>query len=243
MKLEICVDSVESAVIAQEAGADRIELCSCLDVGGLTPSLGAITSAKSLLEIPIHVLIRPRMGDFCYSDLEFQQMLRDLRLAKDTKTEGVVFGILTPDGKVDIYRTALLLEAARPLQVTFHRAFDFCVDPFQALEDLISLGVDRILTSGQKNTAPQGAPLLKELIEKADNRVIIMPGSGINSQNLPSLIKDTGAREYHLSASRFLPSPMLSEKEALDPKGFGNAELSLRQADGDEIRKIRQLLS
>ena len=243
MKLEICVDSVESAVIAQEAGADRIELCSCLDVGGLTPSLGAITLAKSVLEIPIHVLIRPRMGDFCYSDLEFQQMLRDLRLAKDTKTEGVVFGILTPDGKVDIYRTALLLEAARPLRVTFHRAFDFCVDPFQALEDLISLGVDRILTSGQKNTALEGAPLLKELIEKADNRVIIMPGSGINSQNLPSLIKDTGAREYHLSASRFLPSPMLSEKEALDPKGFGNAELSLRQADGDEIRKIRQLLS
>lgn len=243
MKLEICVDSVDSALIAQEAGADRIELCSCLDVGGLTPSLGAITSAKNLLDIPIHVLIRPRMGDFCYSDLEFQQMLRDLRLAKDTKTEAVVFGILTPEGNVDIYRTALLVEAARPLGVTFHRAFDFCVDPFQALEDLISLGVDRILTSGQKNTALEGAPLIKELIEKAENKIIIMPGSGINSQNLPALIQQSGAKEFHLSASRFLPSPMLSKNQTLDPKGFGNAELSLRQADGDEIRKIKKLLS
>lgn len=243
MKLEICVDSLDSAVIAQETGADRIELCSCLDVGGLTPSLGAITSAKSLLDIPIHVLIRPRMGDFCYSDLEFQQMLRDLRLAKDTKTEGVVFGILTPEGNVDIYRTALLVEAAKPLGVTFHRAFDFCVDPFQALDDLISLGVDRILTSGQKNTALEGAPMLKDLIEKADNKVIIMPGSGINSQNLHTLIQQTGAKEFHLSASRFLPSPMLSKKETLDPQGFGNEELSLRQADGDEIRKIKKLLS
>ncbi len=242
MKLEICVDSMESAIIAQEAGADRIELCSCLDCGGLTPSLGAITSAKNLLTIPIHVLIRPRIGDFCYSDLEFQQMLRDVRLAKDTKTEGVVFGILTPEGNVDIFRTGLLIEAARPLRVTFHRAFDFCADPLQAMEELISLGVDRILTSGQKNTAIEGSALLKELIQQADNRIIIMPGAGINSQNLLELIKETQAKEVHLSASKFLPNPMLS-KPGLNPQGFGNPDLSLRQADGDEIRKIKKLLS
>jgi copper homeostasis protein len=196
--VEVCVDSVESAIAAQEGGAARIELCSDLAVGGITPSAGTIVLARKQVQIGLHVIIRPRGGDFCYSELEFNTMQRDILVAKKFGADGVVFGILKSDNAVDVERTCVLVELARPMSITFHRAFDIVTDPLQSLEDIIQLGIDRILTSGQAATTMEGIDLISRLVQKANGRIIIMPASGINQHNIRTIIEHTGVKEIHV---------------------------------------------
>jgi copper homeostasis protein len=194
---EICLDSIESGVAAQEGGAHRVELCSALLEGGLTPTYGMLELARERLAIPIMAMVRPRGGDFCYSDAEFEVMKRDLAVIKQLGAHGAVFGLLNPDGTIDEPRTSELVRLARPLSVTVHRAFDMTRDPFAALETLIALGVDRVLTSGQEPTVLEGVPLLRELVQRAAGRISIMPGGPVTARNLPQIVRETGAREFH----------------------------------------------
>jgi copper homeostasis protein len=196
---EICVDSVDAALAAQEGGGDRIELCADLLEGGTTPSAGTVQLALEALQIPVNVIIRPRGGDFCYSDAEYGVMRRDVELVKSWGANGVVIGILRPDGTVDADRTGALIDAARPLSVTFHRAFDVTRDPHEALETLIGAGVDRILTTGQESSALEGLDLIADLVRRAGDRVIIMPG-GINQRTAAKVASGSGAREFHFAA-------------------------------------------
>lgn len=209
MILEVCVDSVESALRAQAGGAARVELNDNLLMGGTTPSLGAVQVARKHLTIELLVMIRPRGGDFCYSDLELEIMERDLAVMREVGVDGVVFGLLRPDGTVDVPRMQRLMEAAAPLPVTFHRAFDVCADPFRALEELIDLGVRRILTSGQAPTVLEGRALLRELIARAAGRLTILPGGGITEDNVDLVIRELGVDELHVYLPMEEPSPML----------------------------------
>jgi copper homeostasis protein len=205
--IEVCVDSVESAMAAERGGADRVELCDNLLEGGTTPSAGAIAIARQQLEIKLHVIIRPRGGDFCYSDVEFAVMRHDVAQAKQLGADGVVIGILTSDGDIDVERTRALIELARPLSVTFHRAFDMARDPYRALEDLIGLGIDRILTSGQEPSVLEGLDLIAELVQLAGDRVIIMPGGG-TERNIGKVVARSGVRELHVTGTTSVESPM-----------------------------------
>lgn len=205
---EACVDSVESALAAQEGGADRVELCADLLEGGVTPSAGIIYQTRQRLHIPIHVIVRPRGGDFCYSDMEFATMKLDIEIVKQLGADGVVFGILNPDGTVDRERTAVLVALARPMRVTFHRAFDMARDPFEALETLIELGVERILTSGQAASALKGAVMIRELVQRAGERIIIMAGAGVNEKTVGKVLRRTGVKELHGSLRSSRESPM-----------------------------------
>ena len=206
--LEACVDSVEAAVAAQEGGADRVELCANLLEGGTTPSAGTIQLAREKLDIGLNVMIRPRGGDFCYSDAEFEVMKLDVQLAKKLGADGVVFGILKENGAVDTLRTGELLELARPLSVTFHRAFDMARDPYEAIKDLIGLGIDRILTSGQDLSALEGLDLIADLVQKAGDRIIVMPGGGITERNVKKIVLHSGAREVHVYGPMTVESRM-----------------------------------
>ena len=208
-KIEICTNSVTSCLEAQKGGAYRVELCAGIPEGGTTPSYGEIAVAREMLSIKLNVIIRPRGGDFLYSDVEHQAMLRDIEIAKELGVDGVVIGCLTADGEIDIERNKELIDAAKGMNVTFHRAFDMCKDPFKSLEQIISLGCERILTSGQQPTAIEGVSLLKQLVEKADNRIIIMPGSGVNEDNIATIAKETGAIEFHFSAREPVNSEMI----------------------------------
>ncbi len=207
-KLEICANSVDSCMEAQKGGAYRVELCAGIPEGGTTPSYGDTALARGLLDIKLHVIIRPRGGDFLYSDLEHRIMLKDIEIARELGVDGVVIGCLTADGEVDMDRNRELMEAAGNMSVTFHRAFDMCRDPFESLERIISLGCERILTSGQMPKAEQGISLLRRLVEKAGERIIIMPGSGINAGNIAAIAEKTGANEFHLSARAPVESKM-----------------------------------
>lgn len=206
MKLEACVDSVESALSAQAGGADRVELCDNLLEGGTTPSAGLIALCCARLEIPVHVLIRPRGGDFVYSELELEVMRRDIAVARECGARGVVFGMLLPDGSIDLPHTRALIGAARPLAVTFHRAFDFTADPDQALDDLIALGVDRLLTSGQAASAIEGTGILARLVQRAAGRIAIAAGGGLSEENVLAVIERTGVPEVHVRATALLES-------------------------------------
>ncbi|SCD20417.1 Copper homeostasis protein CutC [Proteiniphilum saccharofermentans] len=208
-KLEICANSVASCLEAQKGGAYRVELCAAIPEGGTTPSYGDITVARELLDIKLNVIIRPRSGDFLYSALEHRIMLKDIEIARQLGVDGVVIGCLTAEGEVDMERNRELIDAAGEMSVTFHRAFDMCHDPFDSLEKIISLGCHRILTSGQQQQAEQGVPLLKELVQRADDRIIIMPGSGINMNNITTIARETGAKEFHLSARKPVESAMI----------------------------------
>lgn len=209
MKFEVCLESVESVIAAQAGGADRVEFCADLFEGGTTPSLGAFKTARRHTTITMMVMIRPRGGDFCYSDLEFETMVEDVKLFKEAGADGVVFGILKPDGTIDTERTRTLIEHARPMQVTFHRAFDMTPDANAALESLIELGVDRVLTSGQEASVMEGQLLLRELVQQAGDRIIVMPGAGITERNFAYLHQQVGAKEYHI----FVPSAVQSKME------------------------------
>lgn len=215
MILEMCIDSVESAIASAEGGADRVEFCANLLEGGTTPSLGAIRKTKQRADIGLSVMVRPRGGDFCHTPDEFAVIEEDIRIFKEEGVDGVVFGILTPEGTVDAERTRSLIELARPLQVTFHRAFDMARDPFEALEALIDLGVDRILTSGQEPSVLEGTDLIRRLIEHAAGRVIIMPGCGITLKNVHRILEATGASEIHVAAPAPQASRMAFRNEAV----------------------------
>ncbi|MGS2614811.1 copper homeostasis protein CutC [Micromonospora sp. LZ34] len=198
---EICIDSVEGAIAAEAAGADRVELCSALFEGGLTPSIGTIeTALRSVDRIRVHVIVRPRAGDFIYSLAEVDAMVRDVQAAVAAGAHGVVIGALTAEGDIDVPTTRKLIEAAGTASVTFHRAFDMVRDPFQALEQLVELGVDRVLTSGQEVSVLEGAPLIAELVRRAARRIVVMPGGGITPRNIARIIEATGAEEYHFAA-------------------------------------------
>ena len=196
--IEICLEDVQSVIAAQKGGADRVELCSDLFEGGLTPTIGTVRTALKAASIPINCMIRPRGGDFCYSDIEFEVMKQDVMAFKEAGVNGIVFGILTPEGDVDMKRSREIINLARPLAVTFHRAFDMTRDPYKALENLIELGVDRVLTSGQEATVPEGSELLAELVKLAGDRIIVMPGCGITERNFDRIRRQIGAKEYHV---------------------------------------------
>lgn len=200
MLFEICVDSCEGVRAAREAGAQRVELCANLLEGGTTPSLGMIRRARLVEGIRLHVIIRPRGGDFLYDDEEVEVMRADVLAAKDEGADGVVLGLLQPDGRIDAARTARLIEAARPMAVTFHRAFDMAGDPFEALETLVDLGVDRVLTSGQEASALEGLPLIADLHRRAGGRIVVMPGGGITTRNVARIVRESGVGEIHFAA-------------------------------------------
>ena len=208
--LEICANSAASCVEAEAGGAARVELCAGIPEGGTTPSYGEIRMAKELTShIDINVIIRPRGGDFLYTPAEIQSMLYDIELAKQLGVHGVVFGCLTKEGDVDVPLLNKLVAASKPLSVTFHRAFDVCRDPFEALEQIITAGCDRILTSGQQQDAVKGIPLLAELVQRAAERLIIMPGCGVRENNIAQIEQETGAKEFHTSARSTVFSQMV----------------------------------
>lgn len=203
MKLEICANSYQSAINAQKAGADRIEICSELSVGGITPSYGLLKKISQEIKIPVNVLIRPRSGDFCYSDDEFEIMKKNIKLCKKFGFNGIVSGVLNADNSIDIKRTKELITLSKPLSFSFHRAFDCVLNPEKSLEILIKIGVDRILTSGLEEKAKDGIELLKRLQKIAENKLIILAGSGINSKNAFHF-KEAGFKEIHTSASKII---------------------------------------
>ncbi len=205
---EVCVDSIESALAAERGGADRVELCSDLLEGGLTPSYGVLHVARERLRIGIMAMVRPRGGDFCYSDAECAAMLHDVRMAREAGANGVVIGVLTPDGDIDAERTRRLIDEARPLAVTFHRAFDMTRDPFAALETLVALGVDRVLTSGQEPTVLEGLDLVAELSGRARGRIVVMPGGGITDRNIARIRARVPAAEMHFADGEPVESRM-----------------------------------
>ena len=203
--LEITVESLDTALAAERGGADRIELCAELIHGGITPTVATLRKLHEEIEIPIFCIIRPRAGNFVYGEKEFVSMKRAISVARDLGIEGVVFGILRSDGAVDTERTAELVQWARPLEVTFHRAFDHTADQVQALEDVIATGTARILTTGGAATAMQGAETLKRLVDNAGKRIVIMPGGGLDAANVSQIAAQTGAREFHSGLGSVLP--------------------------------------
>ena len=200
MICEICVDSVEGVTAARDAGAARVELCASLIEGGTTPSRGMIRLARAISGIKLHVIIRPRGGDFLFSPEEFAVMTADIETARAEGADGVVIGQLTADGLIDVPRTRELMAVARPMAVTFHRAFDMTPDPFAALETLISLGVERVLTSGQEASVLEGLPLITELVKQARDRIIVMPGGGITPRNVDRIVGAAKPSEIHFAA-------------------------------------------
>lgn len=236
--IEVCANSVESALAAQAGGAARVELCSALIEGGLTPSPAAIELARERLHVKLHVLIRPRGGDFCYDDTEFAVMKRDIAFCRHAGADGVVIGILTPDGSVDVARMRELVDAARPMAVTFHRAFDMAADAFHALDDVIALGVERLLTSGQRGSAMEGRDLIAELVRRSTGRLSVMPGAGINEGNILELMAATGAREFHLSGQKKVASRMVYRNPHVFMGVPGLPEYETGVTDAQKIRRV-----
>ena len=237
MILEIAVFNIQSALLAVEAGADRLELCENPVEGGTTPSYGTLKIVRKKVSIPVFPIIRPRGGDFLYTDEEFEVIKKDLLLCKELQFEGVVIGSLNADGTINKEHTQRLVEYAYPMEVTFHRAFDRAIDPLNALEALIDCGCSRILTSGQVPDAFNGKELIKTLIEKAGDRIIIMPGSGVRSSNIVELTQFTGAIELHSSARKVQPSGMHYQQTTMQEK------LETVTVDVEEIKKMKMLWS
>ena len=242
MTCEIVVYNIESALKAQEGGADRIELCDNPSEGGTTPSYGTIEAVRQNVNLDVYVMIRPRGGDFHYSNYEFHCMKRDISQCQKISVDGVVFGILNPDGTLDKKRCKELIVKARPLKVTCHRAFDMTRDPFEALEDCIEAGFDRILTAGQQAQALKGADLIGELIKKANGRIAIMPGSGVNENTVQEILAKSKATEIHFSATAFRESEMNYKNQNIAGMGADEgAEFKIRTVDPDRVRAMRKL--
>lgn len=219
-QFEICANSVESCIAAQKGGAHRVELCAGIPEGGTTPSYGEIAMAREALTTTrLHVIIRPRGGDFLYSPIEVKTMLKDIEVARQLGADGVVFGCLTAEGEIDLPIMHELMKASEGLSVTFHRAFDVCRDAKKALEQIIELGCNRILTSGQQPTAELGIPLLKELQEQASGRIILLAGCGVNEKNISRIAQETGIQEFHFSARESIKSGMNYKNESVSMGG------------------------
>jgi copper homeostasis protein len=235
--LELAVFNIQSALTAANGGADRIELCENYANGGTTPSYGILKTIREKVSIPAFVMICPRAGDFLYNDDEFEVIKKDILLCKQLGMDGVVVGILNPDGTIDKKRTSQLVEWAYPMEFTFHRAFDRCKDPLTALEDIIDCGCNRILTSGQVANVLDGKELIKQLIDQADGRITILPGGGLRSSNVAALQAFTGAYEFHTSAKKILHSNM----QFINPNM--SDELDQVSVDVDEIKKIKAIIN
>lgn len=238
--IEICANSAQSCAEAEAGGAKRVELCAGIPEGGTTPSYGEIRMAQRLTStIDINVIIRPRGGDFLYTEAEIESMLFDIELCKQLGVHGVVFGCLTKEGEIDVPLMRRLIEAAKPLSVTCHRAFDVCRDSFLALEQLIELGCDRVLTSGQQSDAVKGIPLIKQLVERAAGRIIIMPGCGIREENIARIEAETGAKEFHTSARSIVYSRMEYRNKQV-PMGSNTvaSEFETEQTDRMKVKRI-----
>ena len=240
--LECCVDSVESAINAANGGASRLELCSNLIIGGTTPDVALVKEIRKYTDIRIHALIRPRFGDFCYTEHEMEIMKSQIRDLKEAGVEGVVIGILDVDGNLDVRKMKELLQETGNLSVTLHRAFDMCRDPFQALDEAIQLGIDTILTSGQKQSAWEGRELLKGLIEMADGRIDIMAGAGIGASVIEKLIPVTGGTSYHMSGKVTLDSPMKYRKADVSMGLPSLSEYEIWQTSEDAVRSAVDVL-
>jgi copper homeostasis protein len=241
--LEVCAGSLASALEAQAGGAFRVELCDNLYEGGTTPSFGTIAAVRKMLQIRLHVIIRPRGGDFLYSELEFEIIKRDVIQCKELGVDGIVIGFLTPDGRIDVQRTREIVTLATPLSVTFHRAFDMTRDPFEAFDDLKQTGIHRILTSGQKNSAIDAAPLIRELINRAGESLIIMPGGGLDEYNIRDFNVRVQAKEYHATLRSEIPSKMDFRRPDVYMGGLSQIpEFSIKQTDEGRVRDFVNML-
>jgi len=242
-ELEICCNNWQSAKIADEAGADRIELCTALEEGGITPSAGLILQCVQQLSLQVHVLIRPRGGDFLYNADEIEIMKKDIEFCKNNGVDGVVFGFLKPDGTINKFLTKEFIDFAHPMKVTFHRAFDRCKTPLQALNDLIDLQVDYLLTSGQKPSAIEGADLIKELVNLSKGRIKIMAASGVRTYLLPSLMLQSQAHAYHLSARVKIDSKMsFRENTVVKDNNELQSEYAIQTQKMEAIKEAKRIL-
>ena len=238
--LEVCVDSVESAIAAANGGADRIELCSNLLIGGTTPSLSLFNEIKSLIDIPINILVRPRFGDFYYSKYEVRTMVEDIKAFNKSGANGVVIGCLDENGDLDVDKMNRLISAADGIDITLHRAFDVCRNPMQCLETAKYMGINTILTSGQKANCVDGIDLLKDLVSHSDGKIDIMVGSGLNSSNIKEIASYTKATSFHMSGKKEVASPMLYKKDDV-PMGLSIAsEFARWVTDEEEVRKAKK---
>ena len=237
--IEIATTDFTTTKSAAEGGADRIELCAALSDGGTTASYGTIKKCREAFNVQLFPIIRTRSGDFLYTDEEFEIMMNEVTLCKDLGCDGIVIGLLNKNGEIDIKRASKLIELAYPLEVTFHRAFDRCNDPFEALEQLIEIGCQRILTSGQQPAAPQGIDLITQLVKAANERIIIMPGSGVRKENIKELAEKTGAKEFHSS----LRGKKKTKMEFIHPSFSDSNESYINPAiDSEEVKALRSAL-
>jgi copper homeostasis protein len=242
--LEICIDSVASARAAAAGGAGRVELCTGLPEGGLTPSAGLLRAVRAVFPGKLMVLIRPRGGDFLYSDEETDLMQQDIETARSLGADGIVIGCLNPDGTVDKTRCRSLLEAATPLDVTFHRAFDMTRDLAEALDDILSMRIRRILTSGGCPTAHEGAGVIRRLVAQAGDHLTLMPGGGITPENIGEILRATGAYEIHLGARRTVESAMTFRNPSCFMGPFSrDAEYARRETHADDVRRCQEQLA
>lgn len=233
MQLEICIDCIESALAAQEGGANRLEVCGSLATGGTTASRGLVEQCVQRCQLEVMMMIRPHDGGFCYGSDDLDTMLRDIAIAQQLDVQGIVFGVLGDDGRVDREQCRRLLDAARPLRATFHRAFDVTRDPLEALDDLLEIGVDRILTSGQAEAAENGTSLIRQLVQRCGNRLSVMVGAGVSASNVAAIVRETGVHEVHASAS-------VVRRESRGAKlGFGN---SSRVTSRPKVRELVEAL-
>ena len=236
--IEICVEGIDGFAAAQAAGADRVELCASLLEGGLTPSMGVVRQVLKIARIPFHVIIRPRGGDFLYSELEYQTMLDDVRACRDLGVAGVVFGCLTAAGDIDEARMTALTEAARPMKVTCHRAFDMTRNAEDAIEALVRSGVDRVLTSGQRDTALEGLDILKRTHDAARGRIVIMACGGLDAQNIAQVLAGSEADELHFAALHTVPSGMAFRNPNVGMGGTAlEREFEVTLTDQDAVRR------
>ena len=240
--LESCVDSVESALAAAKGGATRLELCSNLVIGGTTPSRWLYEEIRKESDIRIHALIRPRFGDFCYTDHEFHMIRNEVRMFRELGAEGVVIGILRPDGTLNKEEMEILMEEAGGMSVTLHRAFDVCVNPYEAFEQAKRLGIDTILTSGQKNNCRAGKELLRELVAMEHGEITVQVGSGVDADAIRELAPYTGAHAFHLSGKVVLDSPMIYRKEGVNMGLPSLSEFEIFRTDPEKIREARKVL-
>lgn len=240
--IEVCANSVQSCIAAQQGGADRVELCAALAEGGITPSFATIALARANTDIALHVIVRPRGGDFLYTALEVDTMEADINAMRSLQVDGVVVGCLTADGDIDLRTLDRLMEAAQGLPVTFHRAFDRCRDPLTAVRQLRAAGVARILTSGQQPTAPEGTDLLRQLVSEAGPQLSIMPGCGVNENNIRQLAADTGAHEFHFSASTPVKSQMRIRNDQVVMGAAGVDEYTCTETSATRVRRTIEAL-
>ncbi|HLH37346.1 MAG TPA: copper homeostasis protein CutC [Alloacidobacterium sp.] len=241
--LELCLESVDSVIAADRGGAQRVELCANLLEGGTTPSAGTIRAARENARIAINVMVRPRGGDFLYTDAEFVSMLHDIGIAKELGADGIVLGLLRADGTVDVERTRQLVELAAPLPVTFHRAIDVSRDLLEALEDVISTGAARVLTSGGQPSVVAGAPMVAKMVEAAKDRIIVMPGCGITPDNVLSILETTGANEVHIALEEEIQSGMQFRKAEIPMGGVEGREYLRFVTPENAVRKVMEILN